>query len=197
MKRLLLLPALCLTWLCASALQPQRGYRGMFESSNYLIINPGFLTGDGGSSTVFAGFATSHGFQFNSWLYAGGGAGFEYNLNWKKHRNSEHGRWVIPLFAEGRLDARWDCFTPYFSARLGANLADHGGVYFSPTVGYRFNWGRKSSINFSMGMSLYGRRFTSREHILEPGGGITLGPETHYQGHDVLFTVRLGYDFQL
>lgn len=197
MKRLLLLPALCLTWLCASALQPQRGYRGMFESSNYLIINPGFLTGDGGSSTVFAGFATSHGFQFNSWLYAGGGAGFEYNLNWKKHRNSEHGRWVIPLFAEGRLDARWGRFTPYFSARLGANLADHGGVYFSPTVGYRFNWGRKSAINFSMGMSLYGRRFKSRELILEPGGGITFGPETHYQGHEVHFTVRLGYEFQL
>ena len=63
--------ALCSTSI--SALQPLKGYRGFVDSDNFLGINPGFLTGDGGPSTIYTGFTTSHGHQFNPWLYVGGG----------------------------------------------------------------------------------------------------------------------------
>ena len=198
MKRLLLIITLSLATICTYALQPQRGYRAFIDWNNYLNLNIGFIAGEPGDSKVFTGFTTSHGYQFNSWLYVGGGAGFQYNLDWKKYGNNDGDcRFIIPVFAEARLDTRWHRFTPYFSLQLGANLADHGGIYCSPTVGYRFNWGRKSAINFGLGASIYGRRHSYPGHIVLPGGGITERPETHYQGTDVKFTARLGFEFQL
>lgn len=180
------------------AVQPTQGYRGFVDSSNYLDLNFGFLVGDGGSSRIYTGGSSTHGYQFNNWLFVGGGVGFEYNLDWKSDRNNdgEH-RYVIPLYAEGRLDAKWGKFTPFFSARIGANLADHGGLYFSPTIGYRFNWGRKSAINLGLGISVIGSRYSYYDHILAPGGGLINGDLIYYQGHAVKFTARLGFEFQI
>lgn len=197
MKRFLFLIATAIISISASALQPQCGYRGFVDWSNYLDIDLGFLVGEGGETKVFTGFTTSHGYQFNNWLFVGGGAGYEYNLNWKKYHHRDESRYVIPVFAEARLDARWNRFTPFFSVRLGANLAEHGGIYFSPTVGYRFNWGRKSAINFGLGVTLYGKRWSYQDYIEIPDGGLVLAPETSYRGTVTKFTVSLGYEFQL
>lgn len=186
----------------ASALQPQRGYRGFVDWSNSAKIDMGFLSIEnqsGDETEIFTGISTSHGYQFNNWLYVGGGTGFEYNLDWKAFENEydENARYIIPIFVECRLDAKWRRFTPYFSVRLGANVADNGGVYFSPTVGYRFNWGRRSAINLGLGLTLFGYRSSYTEHIMQPDGGIDLGPTIHYQAHVVRFSLRLGYEFNL
>ena len=122
---------LTVCFFTSQARQPQKGYRGFADWDNMLSISFAFIAGDGGESRVITGFTTSHGYQFNNWLYVGGGTGFMYDLNWKKGMvNYGDPRMVIPIFAEGRLDAKWGKFTPYFSARLGGNVASHGGVYF-------------------------------------------------------------------
>ena len=158
------------------AKQPERGYRGFVDWDNLLSISFAFISGDGGESRVITGFTTSHGYQFNNWLFVGGGTGFLYNLNWKKGMvNYGDPRMVIPIFAEGRLDAKWGKFTPYFSVQLGGNIAKHGGVYFSPMVGYRFNWGRKTAINLGLGATLVGHNDSE-------------WPSTK-------FTARLGFEF--
>lgn len=183
--------------ISAFARQPERGYRGFVDWSNYLILNFGFLAGEPGDSKIFSGFTTSHGYQFNNWLYAGGGAGLECNLNWHEwgHNDGEV-RFVIPIFAEARLDAKCKRFTPFFSAQIGANLADHGGIYFSPTIGYRFNWGRKCAINFGLGATVYGMRCSYIDYVPDEGGGLVEGPTVYYQGTAVKFTARLGFEFQ-
>ncbi|MDE7375515.1 MAG: hypothetical protein K2N16_01555 [Muribaculaceae bacterium] len=203
MKKIqILIAVMAILPFTASALQPQRGYRGFVDWSNSAKFDMGFLSIEnepGDDTEIFTGISTTHGYQFNNWLYVGGGVGFEYNLDWKAYENEydENARFIIPVFAEGRLDAKWGRFTPYFSARLGANVAGHGGVYFSPMVGYRFNWGRNSAINLGLGMTLFGYRSGYPEHIMQPGGGIDLGPTIHYQAHVVRFSLRLGYEFQL
>lgn len=201
-KLLLLIAAMAVLPFTASALQPQRGYRGFVDWSNSAKFDMGFLfieNEPGDDTEIFTGISTSHGYQFNNWLYVGGGAGFEYNLDWKAFENEydENASYIIPIFVECRLDAKWRRFTPYFSVRLGANVADNGGVYFSPTVGYRFNWGRRSAINLGLGLTLFGYRSSYPEHIMQPDGGIDLGPTIHYQAHVVRFSLRLGYEFNL
>ena len=158
------------------ARQPEKGYRGFVDWDNMLSISFAFISGDGGESRVITGFTTSHGYQFNNWLYVGGGAGFVYNLNWKKGMvNYGDPHMVIPIFAEGRLDAKWGKFTPFLSVQLGANIAKHGGVYFSPMLGYRFNWGRKTAINLGIGATLVGH--------------------DNYEWPSTKFTARLGFEF--
>lgn len=202
MKKLIIL---FVAWVVAgtvAAMQPGRGYRGFVDWSNDATLDLGFLSADGGggdATEIFTGLSTSHGYQFNDWLYVGGGAGFEYNLDWKASENEYewHARYIIPLFAECRLDAKWNRFTPFFSTRLGANLAHHGGIYFSPIVGYRFNWGRHSAINLALGMTLYGRRYSYPEHVTHPDGGITFGQTLYSHKIETRFALRLGFEFQL
>ena len=200
MKRLLAILLLAITTLSSWSLQPERGYRGFIDSNNFLDINMGFLVGGGSDSYVSTGFTTSHGYQFNSWLYVGGGTGFVYNLNWKPlaqaHKNDKS-RYVIPLFAEVRLDAKWNRFTPYFSAQVGANVAERGGFYFSPMIGYRFNWGRRSAINIGLGATLYGNTYSYLDHTYVPGVGHIDEAVKRYDGNVVSFTARLGFEFQL
>lgn len=92
-----------------------------------------------------------------------------------------------------------DASPPYLSVRLGANLSDHGGIYFSPMVGYRFNWGRKTALNFGLGITLFGRRMPTYSHIPSPDYPDSYIPveSGHYQGHFVKFTASLSLDFQL
>lgn len=206
-KTLIIILTAVLLPLTVFAIQPQRGYRGFVDWSNTATLDLGFLSADnepGDETEIFTGISTSHGYQFNDWLYVGGGIGFEYNLSRKEYGHplmdntgTTKLRCIVPIFAEGRLDAKWGRFTPYFSARIGANVANHGGIYFSPMVGYRFNWGRRSAINLGLGMTLFGYRYYYPSHILLPEGGIINGPLTHYQASDVRFSLRLGYEFQL
>lgn len=200
MKRLLILITVTICTLHLWALQPERGYRGFIDSSNFLDLNFGFLVGSGGDSYVSTGFTTSHGYQFNNWLYVGGGTGFIYNLNWKDLKATNYNdksRYVIPLFAEVRFDAKWKRFTPYFSTQIGANVAERGGLYFSPTIGYRFNWGRKSAINFGLGVTVYGNTSSYLEHTCLPDGTHTDTQVKSYTGNVATFTARLGFEFQL
>ena len=162
--------------LISFARQPDKGYRGFVDWDNMLTIDFGFLSGYGGDSRIISGLTTSHGYQFNNWLYVGGGTGFLYNFNWKKEGyNYDDPRMIIPIFAEGRLDAKWGKFTPYLSTQLGVNVAKHGGIYFSPILGYRFNWGRKTAINLGLGVTLIGLDY--------------------YEWPLAKFTVRLGFEF--
>lgn len=178
MKRLLILITAIICTLHSWALQPERGYRGFIDSSNFLDLNFGFLVGSGGDSYVSTGFTTSHGYQFNNWLYIGGGTGFIYNLNWKglkaTHYNDKS-RYVIPLFAEVRFDAKWEQFTPYFSTQIGVNMAERGGL----------------------GVTVYGNTSSYLEHTCLPDGTHTDTQVKSYNGNVATFTARLGFEFQL
>lgn len=199
-KRYLLVLYFLLACASAQAIQPQRGYRGFIDWSGDIEPNVSFLLSDhegGRDSELYMGLSTSHGYQFNNWLYVGGGAGFEYNFGWKSYYNSGEAHFFVPVFAETRLDAKWGRFTPFLAMRLGANVVEHGGIYFSPTVGYRFNWGRKSAINLSLGMTLFSRRSQYHDHVLHPDGGLVEGPLVTYHPIHVKFAFRLGFEFQL
>ncbi len=103
--------------------------------------------------------------------------------------------WIAPVFVQGRADFLFGRFTPFGDLRLGYNIAEGGGLYISPTVGYRFNWGRKTGVNLGVGMSVAG-------YTAEHYEGSMTGPDSYeiqYVGKEhhtrVYFTFRLGIDF--
>ncbi len=144
MKKLILLLFLSFLTLSASARQPNRGYRGFLEWSNdlYFYNAPGW----GNHASWFTGFSTSHGMQFNRWLFVGAGLEYEYCRN--------EGRHICAPFIQGRADLKFDRFSPFADIRIGYDLTSEGRIFFSPTVGYRFNWGRKVGINLGIGLTL-------------------------------------------
>ncbi|MDE7387126.1 MAG: hypothetical protein K2N28_08335 [Muribaculaceae bacterium] len=194
MKRTIIILLAIITFVNISeARQPQRGYRGFFEwSSSLRTENLGYIDLNGNlcansESTFYTGFTTSHGYQINQMFFVGGGFGME--------RCGKLDNWVAPLFVEGRADFKLGKYTPYADLRLGANIAEGIGAYFSPTIGYRFNWGRKMGINISAGLSLAGYKAEHYE-------GTFVSPdyyEIQYVAtrHHVrpYFSFRIGIDF--
>ena len=79
--------------------------------------------------------------------------------------------------------------------RLGLSTSGGGGVYFSPTVGYRFNWGHKASINVGLGLTLKSKNMESYDFTILPDGSGLLTPLGRKHLAECLFALRLGVEF--
>lgn len=176
MRRIIFIIALVLVAATADARQPHKGYRGFLEwSSSVGSDKLGSINFDGSvltyrENTFYTGISTSHGYQIDNMFFVGAGLGMEYY--------SGLGNWLAPLFVQGRADFLFGKFTPFGDLRLGYNVTDGGGVYVSPTIGYRFNWGRKVGVNLGLGMSVAG-------YTVDYYEGSFTGPdsfEMHYVG---------------
>lgn len=179
MKKLLAaILAILLCALCASARQPSRGYRGFFElgteshHENNLFFN---------SYKGYLNISTSHGYQFNPHLFIGAGIAAFNDF--------------APVFVQARTDWKFGIFTPYADMRAGYSIAEGGGVYICPSIGYRFNWGRKVGINVSLGITLQGR--ANDYYGITDGADGYWNLEYLYTRHDIesYFSFRLGIDF--
>lgn len=161
MKRKILLLLAIIALLCqmAEARQPRRGYRGFIEWSNSVnrqkfasgATPEGEILGAHDKTVLYGGFSTSHGYQINPKFFVGAGLDIE--------ACTYHNDWISALFLQGRIDMKLGKFTPYGDVRVGAHFMSGVGAYFSPTVGYRFNWGRKMGVNAGLGMSLVDHKY--------------------------------------
>lgn len=176
----------------------QKGYRGFVESENFFVPNLGFLTGDGGSSDFWTGISTTHGYQFNPYLFVGAGMSCVWMLNDNNYNSESEGSKLkyLPLFADIRTDLRFRRFTPFIDLRMGANLLRHGAFSGALTIGYRFNWGRRVSINLALGVNLRGHRYEEYDSGWNPDKGMWSRPSGRYRtGYDAKPVLRLGAEF--
>lgn len=195
--------AIALTSVFCFALQPERGYRGFVDWTNRINHHTFAYKGD---TNFCPGISTSHGYQFNSWLFAG--VGIDYSLEdcsydkyeedgkFHNHLHYDPSNYYLSIFSDVRTDLIFGKFTPFADVRLGLNATSSGTVYFSPSIGYRFNWGRKVGINVGIGYTLDGYRY-ERYIIGTTPEGLTIGIPTgeHYNYNQSSFTFRIGIDF--
>ena len=186
-RRFITLFILAAIALCGSARQPGRGYRGFIDWNNSITTYEVWYPGNS-MTYYYTGVATSHGYQFNPYLFIGAGLSIDYC-----HRD---GSIEVPLFLQARGDLKFGRFTPFLDLRGGYTLTDGGGWNLSPTIGYRFNWGRKVGINVGVGLLLKGYtieaysvefdQITSNWNLIHEG-----------QAHRVkaMFAFRVGLDF--
>lgn len=120
------------------------GYRGFVEM--------GYAIGTGDNAEDRLEISTSHGYQFNPYLFLGGGVGFHY------YTNADEA--MLPFFVDFRANFIRGSVTPYagvklgYSALLGDIFGSSGGLYFSPSIGVRFSIDSDKAINVSLGYSL-------------------------------------------
>ena len=125
----------------------QYGYRGFVEF--------GYTVGTGDwEDTNRIEFATSHGYQFNPYIYAGLGAGVNYY--------HEADLVEVPVFADLRADILDNWITPYVDLKIGYTVYDYTGFYMSPTVGCRFDFGNPVALNFGIGYTMQKMEFSDR-----------------------------------
>lgn len=179
MKNILIFIMMCAAAFATSfACEPQQGYRGFAE----VDASFGRTDEDG---IYYGGISTSHGYQINKSIFAGAGlevaGGFPGTM--------------VPVFAQFRYDRAFGKFTPFGDIRLGYNIAGNGGLYFSPTIGYRLNWRRKANINIGIGMTLLDHLSDKVKYEQVEGRfNVTTVPGKDHKPY-LLFAFRLGFDF--
>ena len=207
MKRAFILSAaILIAVLSVYARQPERGYRGFAEWTNRITHHTYSYTFEGEkyswSSTYYnPGISTSHGYQFNPWLFAGAGIDYSLKDSGKWHYNApSHSydlqSYFLSIFGQVRTDLQFGKFTPFADIRLGWNATSNGTVYFSPSVGYRFNWGRKVGLNVGIGYTLDGYRYEKWiPGITTEGLQIYVPTGEFFNQNLSYFTFRIGIDF--
>ena len=129
---------------------PRRGYRGFVETGFSRSLNriPSLDLTNGeykNNHDAFILLSTTHGYQFNKNLFLGGGIMLGFGEETE-----------LPIYVNGRYDFKFNKITPFADLRIGYNIGKEGrssGFWFSPTIGYRFNWGRKVGLNVGIGFS--------------------------------------------
>ena len=182
--------AILVVLLCAPmgyAREPKRGYRGFFDIDACICA---FEYDEDWHPAIWAaGLSTSHGYQINNNWFVGAGVMFEPYLNF--------GGGIVPFFAEGRFDKTWGKFTPFADVRLGYAINDGAGdgVYFSPTVGYRFNFGHKVNINIGLGLNFRSMTQRYEAYWRDPATNISYNYKESYTSTRSMFNFRVGFDF--
>ncbi len=171
--------------IVASAYLPSAGYRGFLEG--HFDVGSERNWWGNREAYYYYGASTTHGRQFNPHLFVGGGLDVEYNPSFD--------RAIIAVYAAGRTDWQFGRFTPYGDLRIGLNLTDGAGVYFSPTVGYRFNWGGCVAINVGVGLTLKSKRVECYDLTIRPDGMGVLSPLGRQHVAECLFALRLAVEF--
>ncbi len=167
--------------------QPEKGQRTFVDVNNSLHAEIAFYGGES-NSRYYVGASAVHGYQFNRHLFVGGGAAFEI-------MPKDGSLFTLPVFADVRYDMKFGGFTPFLDGRLGYNFVDGGGLYASPMVGYRFNWGRKTAINFGVGATFNGYRYPAYFTYWTPESGMVNEYIGTKHAVEVIFSFRLGLEF--
>lgn len=159
---------------------PGEGYVGY---AGVETVSPGFF-GDGGFA---AGVTTEHGWMVTPKVFFGGGVGYI--------RDFEQSEGVVPIFASGRFFFPSEYMRkiyPHVSARLGGEIATHGGsgTFMQLSVGFRVPFSDSFAINVEVGPQ-YATKFR-REHRV---GEESYGKGFKAEGMRFAFFGRVMFEF--
>ena len=145
----------------------KRGYRG-FVDLGYAIGR--LYNGPKNRMEV----TTSHGYQFNPYIYAGLGTGFHYYFG--DDYIGDDFIWAVPIFANFRADFMNKKIAPFLDLKIGYIIYnDANGFYLSPTFGYRFGLKSNLALNVGVGYNL------QQAKIKSYGGGMTFSHHASFK----------------
>ena len=159
----------------------KRGYKGFIDFGySFNVAMDGFADEISGYDSDKLFWSTSHGYQFNPYLFVG--AGFSFDCYTAK-------TWVtVPFFANIRVTPIIGKLTPFIDAKVGYNgIGYMKGVYFAPSIGCRLGLTRKVGLNFGVGYAL--QQNTTNQYQWDPLDKF----EDETMNHGI--SIHFGFDF--
>ena len=101
----------------------KRGYRGFVD------LGYGVYLDNPDASGIISLF-TSHGYQFNPYLFLGAGIGAGIQTN-------PFGDVYIPVFADARISVPIKKVTPFVGMKIGHSISTESGFYMNPNIGVK------------------------------------------------------------
>ncbi len=117
---------------------PQAGYKGFIEG--------GYTIGVGDYDLGRLELITTHGYQFNQYIFAGVGAGFKYY--------TDDELWAYPIFGDIRANILNNSISPFVDFKIGYAAGDADGFFLTPSVGCRFGFKNNCAMTVSVGYEM-------------------------------------------
>lgn len=140
-----------------------RGYKG--------FVDLGYTAGVGDYAIGRFELTTSHGFQFNPYLFLGGGTGFQIY--------HEADVVTMPIFVDFRANFTKGSIVPFAGVKAGysAQLTDDGGVgfYCAPSVGVKFMVNRRMALNLTAGYTVQMIDIGYSDNYYNYSGSVNMG----------------------
>ena len=111
------------------------GYRG--------FVDFGYTAGTGTYSLGRVSLLTSHGYQFNPYIFMGAGLGINYY-----HETASAN---VPVFTHLKGTFMKGRIVPFAELKIGYALAEVTGFYMNPSVGCRMGINKRIGFNFCLG----------------------------------------------
>lgn len=147
----------------------RKGYKG--------FVDLGYTFGIGDYSLNRLEITTSHGFQFNPYIFLGGGAGIHYY--------HEADQAAMPLFVDFRVNFKKGSIVPFAGLKTGYTFLlsdDIGdlGFYCAPSIGFKMMTSHRMAVNLSLGYTVqlfdyyYSDHYHSYRYATENLSGISI-----------------------
>lgn len=99
---------------------------------------------------------TSHGYQFNPYLFLGAGTGFHFMSSYETKGmdiplDTRDSKVDIPLFANVRCNFTKSKIAPFVDVKGGSYVTNGSGLYVNASVGCRISINEKQAVNLSVG----------------------------------------------
>lgn len=147
--------------------QKTRGYRG--------FVDFGYIESNSGSSSIEAN--TTHGYQFNSFIFLGGGVGIDYGI--------DDDMVSMPIYSDFKVNFCRLKNTPFFDLKYGFIVSDKPGLYIAPALGVRFSLQNKKAVDIRVG-------YRFREKVSDENDyNLYQNSKTISSG----FSVKVGFEF--
>ncbi len=111
-----------------------KGYKGFVDGGYHVDVSD--------YSADKIEFFTSHGYQFNNYIFLGAGVGVSYFNDWEST--------AIPVFANFRVNFTKHKVTPFADLKIGYSSGDIEGGYGSTALGVRFGLKNKKALNLRL-----------------------------------------------
>lgn len=191
MKKIILLLAVVLAAFTTYAQEQSKGYRGFAE------IGYGIGVGD----YDFGRFSieTSHGYQFNHYIFLGAGLGFQFSSKYETPGmeyalDKRDSKVDIPIFANLHFNFLKKKFSPFVDLKGGAFVNNGGGAYVNASAGLRIATTARQSVNISVGYAFQQLEFETFGHFSNPGHNMNYTRDPRRLDTEAV-SLKVGYEF--
>ena len=186
--------ALSALWMGLMPLQAQdycsKGYRGH--------VDAGYSVGVGDYDFGRFELSTSHGYQFNPYVFLGAGMGVHFMSSYATDAapitlDTRDSQVDVPLFANLRIHLLNRRFTPLIDAKCGYFVTHNGGLYASAAVGGRYALSDRYALNLTVGYTREKLEFETFDRFI---GSTSMRYYTSPRKLDTeCISIKLGFEF--
>jgi len=193
MKKLFLLVMLiCLACMVSNAQNASGNcYRG--------FIDIGYDVGNGDYDFGRFVINTTHGYQFNPYIFLGAGAGFHFMSTYETKGSSDipldirESKVDIPIYANAHMNFTKGKIAPFIDGKAGTFVTNNGGMFWNLSVGCRIATNAKQAVNISIGYAVEKLEFETFDRFLNYSS-MDYTREPRVQNAECV-TLRVGYEF--